>query len=946
MTSATFGAAIPNSRAFNMDKSATAAALIYNLCSRVSGLSGGNVSKSYQFAISCLSADEAHKSVGELDEFATAELIQKKLIKENRVKDALLFAELHRKLQTSPLLRNRAAVLQLFLMLSNAKNLKSQPVNFVSQNVRNTQLSPVFARNNNVPKNYVSPSHKILNGGDKNAYNSAPTSDVISFKCHPELSALPAIHAGKNEVKKAFLGGEREKCQNELSSQTGRPGNRIARISAMFVNKEKLDPQSDMGMPVGGHHHRDKSPSAVVMQKHHQNNLSKTEELPRIDVSEKDLIRELLFVFQGIEGRVLRKDPATNTFALDPKAKLRAPVKELVSKLAYMGELFLDCQIFHESKSHDFAYGLVGQSFVAAIHEQLTEYYRLLAVLESQLQRDSSFDENGMTSGLTLRRLMVWCVDPLVRMRYLSALVHDCAGQKGGALASTVYGFLSHGDPVVRDLVKHILTKVAQPIMSMLKRWMFNGELEDAYQEFFVASNPNASDESNMWYEKYSLRKKMVPSFLSHEEAKKILSTGKAINFLRQVCNDHTEFKGQNWLKKELSFNTIEALFSHDKDSEFQMLLDKTYSEISQHVLSVLHQRFKFTDHLQAMRRYMLLGQGDFIRHLMDLLKEELDKPAISVQLHNLSGILECAIRSTNAQFDNPDILKCLDVQMNDVSDGDTGWDVFCLHYQTSGPVGTIFTAGCQTTYKKLFHNLWRAKRMEYALSSMWKKQITYSQMLRSVKEVKPLLHDFQTLLGEMVHFVQQMQYYIAFEVMECCWDELQKNVAEARDLDEVIKAHEEFLDRVLNQALLDDKSEELLNRLRLIFDSILKFQKLLEDFWDKTMAELRARAEREESVARNQSTWGLSKAQVEIDEARRAQFVESTLPTVAAQFRIDASHYHSTVHIFLKLLMDHEEQSLRCLSFRLDFNEYYKTRDASLQTSLTFQHRRKSMKY
>lgn len=94
------------------------------------------------------------------------------------------------------------------------------------------------------------------------------------------------------------------------------------------------------------------------------------------------------------------------------------------------------------------------------------------------------------------------------------------------------------------------------------------------------------------------------------------------------------------------------------------------------------------------MRRYLLLGQGDFIRHLMDLLKlaahnntllqlkklglilwltyyfiprPELVRPATTLYQHNLTGILETAVRATNAQFDNAEILKRLDVRLLEV---------------------------------------------------------------------------------------------------------------------------------------------------------------------------------------------------------------------------------------------------------------------------------------
>ena len=48
----------------------------------------------------------------------------------------------------------------------------------------------------------------------------------------------------------------------------------------------------------------------------------------------------------------------------------------------------------------------------------MTEYYRLVAVLEAQqAQGDSS---------LTLRRLAVWTHDPIERMKMLGVLVDGC----------------------------------------------------------------------------------------------------------------------------------------------------------------------------------------------------------------------------------------------------------------------------------------------------------------------------------------------------------------------------------------------------------------------------------------------------------------------------------------------------------------------------------------
>ena len=58
-----------------------------------------------------------------------------------------------------------------------------------------------------------------------------------------------------------------------------------------------------------------------------------------------------------------------------------------------------------------------------------------------------------------------------------------------------------------------------------------------------------------------------------------------------------------------------------------------------------------------------------------------------------------------------------------------------------------------------------------------------------------------------MVHFIHQMQYYILFEVLECSWDVLIKQVQQAEALDDIIYAHEHFLHTIKAGALLDDNS-------------------------------------------------------------------------------------------------------------------------------------------
>jgi gamma-tubulin complex component 3 len=59
-------------------------------------------------------------------------------------------------------------------------------------------------------------------------------------------------------------------------------------------------------------------------------------------------------------------------------------------------------------------------------------------------------------------------------------------------------------------------------------------------------------------------------------------------------------------------------------------------------------------------------------------------------------------------------------------------------------------------------------------------------------------------LLGEMIHFVRQMQGFCQLEVIDYSWHDLQSFFAKRQgDLDDLIKSHREYLDALVSKALL-----------------------------------------------------------------------------------------------------------------------------------------------
>ena len=657
---------------------------------------------------------------------------------------------------------------------------------------------------------------------------------------------------------------------------------------------------------------------------------------------DKELLRELIYSFQGIEGSVIRRSHKDDCYVISEHHRKNYPasVIQIVCRLAELGWLFNQIDKFCQGLVENSEVGLVGQSLVTALKQELAEYYSLLANIESQLQPDSGFCQ------LSLVHLSVWTLEPLNHMKLLASIVQACENQKGGALISKIYSYLEHGDESSSRTVHTLLCTVCKPMYLMLLRWICDGTLDDPYNEFFIASDPKVNGD-RLWHEKYSVRASMIPKFLSLSWVKKILATGKSINFLHEVCHDNSAISGRDLVKASLNETSPENLFCHQgSDNLLLKTIQRAFTETSAHVLSILFTRYKFLEHISAMRKYLLLGQGDIIRYLLQLLEDVLSQPASTLYVHNLAGILETAIRATNTQFEDPDILERLDVRLLQVQTGDTGWDVFSLDYKVAGPIGTVFGPDTMNRYLMLFNALWRAKRIEWMLSCAWKQQAGLHKMCKTVPELKPLLHIANLLASEMIHFIHQLAYYITFEVMECSWDILIKQLRKAESLDEVIEAHEEFLLTLLRQSLLDERSSELLTQLRAIYDRIIEFKGIQDKLYMAGVGELEARAadEMRLRMRERKGHYGNSVAEEETQKERIRTFNKIILQNLKSQLKIVSQSYQDMVRTFLLQLACSQDQALQFLSFRLDFNQHYKRKDARLGTPLTFQHRRESM--
>lgn len=640
------------------------------------------------------------------------------------------------------------------------------------------------------------------------------------------------------------------------------------------------------------------------------------------DIRDLAIVRDILYIFQGIDGKYVRFDPIADTYMISPETKVPCSISDIVSKLAELGWLFTRVQRFARIDAGGPSIGLVERAFCSALHTELSEYFRLLSVLEAQIKAQSATDATTVPP-LTLRRLVVWTREPLARMRTLATLVDGCKGLKGGALARELHTHAKHGDLYTRDLIERTMKSVNRPIYDMLHRWIYEGELDDPHHEFFVANDLTVSLEL-FWEKKYSLRTQMIPLFVPVDAVGKILLIGKSINFIRHAMDDNSSILDRTAVE---SLTPTEGMDAYTAETLLRSVIDRVYCTVCRRVLDLYLSKFKFMEHLGAMRRYLLLGQGDFVKHLMDLLAGDLARPASGLYLHNLSSTLETAIRATNAQYDSADVLERLDVKLFEVSPGDNGWDVFSLTYQVNGPICAVFNRNAMQKYLRIFNFLWRTKRMEFVLATMYSKQITDARELGSIEELKPCLQQVFAMQAAMSHFVNQIQHYFMFEVLECSWDELTTALKTSPDLDHVITAHNKFLNTVSDRIFLGSDSKGMLSQLRSIFDIINTFQKAHAALYDAGVDELQRRLAFEGRAYANSEAgnWGTVAADSDGNDASAARFLSLTLSGHKAKIDVIARQFQGMTGRFLTMLTTQSDPSLRFLSFRIDFNEYYR---------------------
>ncbi|KAM9837060.1 gamma-tubulin complex component 2 [Aulostomus maculatus] len=657
-----------------------------------------------------------------------------------------------------------------------------------------------------------------------------------------------------------------------------------------------------------------------------------------LSAQEQVMVDDLLFVLIGVDGTYITAQPVlgrqNRSFIVE--ATLDMSVKELVNRILPVASYYSTVTRFIEEKS-SFEYGQVNHALTAAMRTMMKEYLIMVTQLE-HLQRQ------GL---LSLQKLWFYIQPTMRTMEILASIASsvDKGECMGGSTLSLLHDrtFNYTGDSQAQELCLYLTKAASVPYFEILEKWIYRGIIKDPYSEFMVEEHELQKEKiqedynDKYWDQRYTIVQHRIPSFLQ-KMADKILSTGKYLNVVRECGRDVT------------CPDAKEVLYTL-KERAYVEQIEKAFNYASKVLLDFLMEEKELVSRLRSIKHYFLMDKGDFFVHFMDLTELELKKPVDDIVPPRLEALLELALRMSTANTDPfKDDLK-IDLMPHDVItqllrvlaietkqekaiiNADTtdtslsGLEAFSFDYIVKWPLSLIINRKALTRYQMLFRHMFFCKHVERLLCNVWISNKDCKQY--SLHSAKWFAAAF-ALRQRMLNFVQNIQYYMMFEVIEPTWHMMENNLKTASNIDDVLCHHTSFLDNCLKDCMLTNP------QLLRIFSKLMSVCVMFTNCMQRCTQTMRLDRLLLEQGAMDAPAQGEHEEEAEKKRlatkvlAEHVDALESDSIFEATIIRFDSDFSTLLLDLLANLSMystNDCEHSMISIIYRLDFNGFYTER-------------------
>ncbi|ANB13065.1 Spc97p [Sugiyamaella lignohabitans] len=453
--------------------------------------------------------------------------------------------------------------------------------------------------------------------------------------------------------------------------------------------------------------------------------------------------------------------------------------------------------------------------------------------------RGDTVCKGGSVLKLLAKRLEIWSGDPLA-----SGVVRMLLQEASRPYLDMFHRWIHHG--IIDD-----------PYQEFMIREAHNS---------FTADQLHQDYADKYWERRYIIRTEDLPLQLSNPEVyEKVLLAGKYLNVIRECGgNDALNYGGNETeiadKNRSSEANQGENNYTSIEDTKIIIDLNAAYQNANQALLTLLIQTQGLQNRLRSLKHYFFLDRADFFINFMDIAHSELSKSSREASITKLQYLLDMALRQPGSissedpfkdevivtmshkslteyllQITNIIGIDAEQIRNNSANSSEYVRNMVLAAKHTSGvtsadsekrsksftaimglqldfkmpfPLSLALSRNSIMRYQFLFRHLVELKNIERSLNLSWVEQMKLPPWRNSPSQDTPArLTEWKRaaikLRSRMLIFIQQLLYFCTVDVIEPNWSKLERELADSKTVDLLMKKHIAFLDTVIKECML-----------------------------------------------------------------------------------------------------------------------------------------------
>lgn len=519
-------------------------------------------------------------------------------------------------------------------------------------------------------------------------------------------------------------------------------------------------------------------------------------------------------------------------FHLRIKLKVQTQVLNLILKIAQASRMVIFVRRFYEESKNfeESQVSLTKSAFLVPLSSILEEFDNFILTIKNSKQVETSIfgdkDKSMDSKFISVITLYTILQEPLMKMENTALIIDSVRNLKDVHLLSSLDAYASSGNNRLRLLSRFFIRETIKPLTNFLLGWLNEGEVKDQNSEFFIRQ---ILKKVKFWENDCEVLYNKIPSLIGQEMAEIIFKIGTLVRFMKNIeltfSKEDIDY-GQGEMEIEYGLgqiemekiNAVDLNFVYIQKEDMKAFLYEHYLKHARMLIKCYLRESQFFKNFDFLHKTFFMRNGDFFDSLIHELDPLLSKKASEVYFHEVMPLFRSIsekssirnigfIKGKGWTKIGADLLDRFGLKFLEKSDGDKGWDIFCLEFKFSEKMRCVITEEIELKLQRLSHFLIRLRRLYYKMNQIWKLQKKVLKAQDILPSAYQLIVKCNLMRTHMSQFITNINSYVFYEVIASEYQKFIGEVNNSKDLQELRKSCCDLMNNLLQRCFLQ-KSE------------------------------------------------------------------------------------------------------------------------------------------